>query len=185
MPSGNEQFEGLLEAMRKAAATLRDASIPFALAGGLAVWAHGGPDTDHDVDFIVKEEDVDRALDALEKDGFTGEKPPEGWLVKVYDGDCMIDLIFAPTGMEVDDGILERAAEMEVYAIRMRVLSVTDILATKLLALKEHELDYEDVLEIARACREQVDWADLRERTKEHPYAKPFFTLVDELGIAA
>ncbi len=184
MPSG-EQFEGLLEAMRKAAATLRDASIPFALAGGLAVWAHGGPDTDHDVDFIIKKEDVDRALEALEKDGFRGEKPPEGWLVKVYDGDFMIDLIFAPTGMVVDDDILERAEELEVYATRMRVLSVTDILATKLLALKEHELDYDSVLEIARSCREQVDWKQLRERTAGHPYAQPFFTLVSELGIAA
>jgi predicted nucleotidyltransferase len=184
MPSG-DQFEGLLEAMRRAAATLRDAQIPFALAGGLAVWAHGGPDTDHDVDFILKQEDVDRALEALEKDGFTSEKPPEGWLVKVYDGDCMIDLIFEPSGMTVDDGILQRADEMDVYAIRMRVLSVTDILATKLFALKEHEVDYEDVLEIARACREQVDWAELRERTSSHPYAKAFFTLADELGIAA
>jgi putative nucleotidyltransferase-like protein len=185
MPSSGEQFEGLLEAMRKAAATLRDASIPFALAGGLAVWAHGGPDTDHDVDFIVKKDDVDRALEALEKDGFRGEKPPEGWLVKVYDGDCMIDLIFAPTGMKVDDDVLARADEMEVYAIRLRVLSVTDILATKLLALKEHELDYDSLLEIARSCREQVRWDDLRERTKDHPYALPFFTLVKELGIAA
>lgn len=184
MPSG-EQFEGLLEAMRRAAATLRDASIPFALAGGLAVWAHGGPDTDHDVDFIVKEEDVERALNALESDGFRTERPPEGWLVKVYEGDYMIDLIFAPTGLVVDDDILERAEERDVYAIRMRVLSVTDILATKLLALREHDLDYESVLEIARSCREQVDWQRLRERTKGHPYAQPFFTLVDELGIAA
>jgi predicted nucleotidyltransferase len=185
MPSSSEQFEGLLEAMRKAAATLRDASIPFALAGGLAVWAHGGPDTDHDVDFVLKRDDVDRALDALEQAGFDGERPPEGWLVKVYDGGCMIDLIFAPTGMVVDDELLERAEEMEVYAIRMRVLSVTDILATKLLALKEHDVDYDSVLEIARACREQVDWADLGRRTDDHPYAKPFFTLVDELGISA
>jgi predicted nucleotidyltransferase len=185
MPSGGEQFEALLEAMRRAAATLRDASIPFALAGGLAVWARGGPDTDHDVDFILKREDVDRALEALENDGFRSKKPPEGWLVKVYDGDCMIDLIFQPTGITVDDEILERAEELEVHAIRMRVLSVTDILVTKLLALKEHDVDYEDVLEIARACREQVDWRDLRKRTADHPYAKAFFTLVDELGIAA
>jgi hypothetical protein len=40
------------------------------------------------------------------------------------------------------------------------------------------------VLEIARNCREQVDWDLLRERTEGSPYAKAFFTLVEELGLA-
>jgi hypothetical protein len=72
-----------------------------------------------------------------------------------------------------------------VYAITMKVMSVTDVLATKLLALKEHEVDYDSVLEIARACREQIDWDVLRERTVDWPYAKAFFTLADELGLSA
>jgi hypothetical protein len=67
----------------------------------------------------------------------------------------------------------------------MKVMTVADVLATKLLTLKEHEVDYESVLEIARACREQIDWDLLRSRTAESPYAKAFFTLVDELGLAA
>jgi hypothetical protein len=41
------------------------------------------------------------------------------------------------------------------------------------------------VLEIARACREQIDWHLLRERAGESPYAKAFFTLAEELGLAA
>jgi hypothetical protein len=64
-------------------------------------------------------------------------------------------------------------------------MSVTDVLATKLLTLKEHELDYESVLEIARSCREQVDWKLLRAQTADSPYAKAFFTLAEELGLAA
>jgi hypothetical protein len=63
-------------------------------------------------------------------------------------------------------------------------MSVTDVLATKLLALKEHEVDYESVLEVARALREQVDWKLLRELTGDSPYAKAFFTLSDELEIS-
>jgi hypothetical protein len=85
----------------------------------------------------------------------------------------------------VVDDVLERADELEVYAITMKVMSVTDVLATKLLALKEHEVDYDAVLEIARACREQIDWTVLRERTGDHPYAKAFFTLADELGLSS
>ena len=60
-----------------------------------------------------------------------------------------------------------------------------DVLVTKLLALREHELDYDRLLEIARAVREQIDWDDVRLRTAHSPYAKAFFTLVDELGVTS
>src|SRR5205085_5669287 len=141
---------------------------------GLAVYARGGPESDHDVDLVLRQGDADRALEVLAAAGFRCDNPPEGWLYKVYDDrDAMIDLIFAPNNRpEAVDGILQRAEELEVYAIRMRVMSVTDVLATKLLALKEHEVDYDSVLEVARACREQIDWDVLRERVGDNPYAK-------------
>jgi predicted nucleotidyltransferase len=185
--SSSESFGTLLSAMKNAAATLRDHSVEFALAGGLAVYARGGPATEHDVDFLLRREDAESALGLLSERGFQSERPPEGWLFKVHDENgAMIDLIFAPNNdPEAVDGILARADELEVYAIRMKVMSVTDVLASKLLALKEHEVDYEDVMEIARALREQVDWPLLRKRTQASPYAKAFFTLADELGVSA
>jgi hypothetical protein len=182
-----DDFEILLNAMKRAAAVLRDAGIPFALAGGLAVYARGGPPTEHDVDFMLREEDAERALAALREAGFREERPPEGWLFKVFDENgAMIDLIFAPNGKpERVQAFVERADDLEVYAITMPVMAVTDVLATKLLTLKEHELEYDSVVEIARTCREQVDWDRLREQTAESPYAKAFFTLAEELGLAA
>jgi hypothetical protein len=181
----DDQFQQLLEAMKVGAAALRDNDVPFALAGGLAVYARGGPPTEHDVDFILCEADTDRALQALTDVGFRVERPPEGWLYKVFDENgAMIDLIFAPNNMpETVPEMLERADCVEVYAISLPVMSVTDVLGTKLLTLKEHEVDYEDVLEITRTCREQIDWELLRERTSESPYAKAFFTLADELEL--
>jgi predicted nucleotidyltransferase len=185
MPS-DPKMDELLHAMKHGAAVLRDHGIDFALAGGMAVYARGGPESGHDVDFIIKPEDADEALEALAADGWRCERPPEGWLVKVFDErDAMIDLIHAPNHVPVDDEMLERATELEVYAIELKVMSVTDVLVTKLLALKEHEVDYESVLEVARACREQIDWDVLRERTADSPYAKAFFTLAEELGLMA
>jgi putative nucleotidyltransferase-like protein len=180
-----EDFDRLLSAMKHGAAALRDAQVPFALAGGLAVYARGGPPTEHDVDFLVREQDAESAVRALENGGFRAEHPPEGWLYKAFEESGeMIDLIFAPNNKpEVVAGMLERAGEVEVYAITMPVMTVTDVLATKLLALKEHEVDYDSALEIARTCREQIDWEALREQTEESPYAKAFFTLVDELEL--
>ena len=182
----SNDFETLLAAMRKAAGALRDAEIPFALAGSVAVYAHGGPDTDHDVDFLVKPEDADRALGALGAVGFHVHKPAEGWLYKALDPKgAVIDVIFEPTTGPVTDELLARAEVVEVYAIHVPVLSPTDVLASKLLALREHNLDFAPMLEIARSLREQIDWAELRRRTADSPYAQPFFTLVEGLGLAA
>ena len=184
MPS-DTNFGGLLHAMRLAAGTIRDHELDFALAGGLAIYARGGPESEHDVDFVLARADAEQALDVLGRIGWRCERPPEGWLFKVHDErDATIDLIFAPNNRpDLVPEILARADEMEVYAITMKVMSVTDVLMTKLLALKEHEVDYESVLSIARACREQVDWGILRDRTADHPYAKAFLTLADELKL--
>jgi len=179
-------FETLLEAMRQAAGALRDAEIRFALGGSVAVYAYGGPDTDHDVDFLVKPEDADRALEALGRAGFRVHKPAEGWLYKALDPKgALIDVIFEPATGPVTDELLSRAEVVEVYAIHVPVLPPTEVLASKLMALREHNLDFAPMLEIARSLREQIDWDDLRRRTETSAYAKPFFTLVEELGLAA
>jgi len=177
-------FERLLGSMKRAAGALRDAEVPFALGGGLAVWARGGPRTEHDVDFFVKPEDAQRAQTILTSIGMRAERPPEGWLLKAYDGEILIDLIFEPRGGPVDDAFIGRAEELDVYAVTMPVASLEDVLVTKLLALNEQNLDYAAPLETARAVREQLDWDAVRRRIQESPYAKAFLTLVEELGIA-
>jgi hypothetical protein len=183
MPRRNVQVEVLVEAMKHAAAALRDADVRFALAGGLACWARGGPATDHDVDFLVKPEDAQRAGDALATAGMKVERPPEDWLLKAYYEDTLVDLIFSPSGGTVTDEMLDRAEEREVMAMRLPVISLEEVLATKLLALTEQQPDYGPVLEIARTLREQIRWDEVRERTQGSAFAKAFFTLIEELGI--
>jgi predicted nucleotidyltransferase len=178
-------FEAIEATLRKAAPALERRRVPFLLGGSLAVWARGGPESCNDLDLMVHREDAEAALAALEDAGLRGERPPEGWLYKAWDGDVMVDLIFEPTGVTVDDELLERAPETEVHAVRMRVMEPHDVLATKLLAMREHEVDYDSVLEVARTVREQIDWEELRRLTKGSPYAKAFFTLVDELDVSA
>ena len=180
-PSDN--FPELLDAMKLAAAALRDAEVPYILGGGLAAWARGGPPTEHDVDFFVRAEDAERALEALEAAGMKPERPPEGWLLKAWAGKTLIDLIFHPAGGPVDDGYFGRAEEIEVASQRMPVASLEDVMTTKLMALTEQEPDLSSVLELARSLREQIDWEQVRKRTAESPFARAFFTLVEELGV--
>ena len=183
MGDQDRDFELLLAAMKKAAGVFREADVPFVLGGGLACWARGAPKTEHDVDFLVRPDDAQRAQDALAEAGMRTETPPEGWLLKAYDGDVLIDLIFSPQGGPVDDGTFARAEELEVHATRLRVAALEDVLSQKLLALSEQEPDYSSVLELARSLREQVDWDEVRARTQDAPFAKAFFTLLDELEI--
>lgn len=184
MPSAPpDNLQSLLVTMKRAAAALRRAEVEFMLGGGLAIWARGGPPTDHDVDFFLRERDADRALDALQEAGLRTERPPEHWLYKAWEGTNLVDLVFRPAGGPVDDEHFERASELEVNAQCMLVVSADDVLVTKLLALNEQEPDFRDVLAVARALREQISWDDVARRTSASPFARAFVTLADGLGI--
>jgi hypothetical protein len=184
MPSAPpDNLQNLLGTMKRAAAALRDAGVEFMLGGGLAIWARGGPPTDHDVDFYVRRRDVERAFEALVDAGMRGERPPEDGLLKAWDGDNLVDLIFWPAGGEIEDEHFARASELEVNAQRLLVASSDDVLVTKLLAITEQEPDYRAILEVARALREQIDWTEVELRTHQSPFARAFFTLGEGLGI--
>jgi hypothetical protein len=179
-----QEIGDLVDTMKKAAAALREAEIPFMLGGGLAAWARGGPPSEHDVDFFVREGDAERALSALAAAGLKPERPPEEWLLKAWDGDVLVDLIYRPSGGAVDAPHFERASELEVLGQTLLVASVDDVLVTKLLALNEQRPDYQAVLALARALREQIDWEDVRQRTSASAFAQAFFVLAEGLGIA-
>jgi hypothetical protein len=183
VPSEETPFDVLLETLKKVAGLLRDADIPFLLGGGLAVWARGGPETVHDIDLMLREPDAERGLELLSSAGLRTERPPEGWLYKAFDGGVLVDLIFGPSGQPIEDAVFDRAEDLNVYAVPMQVMSLEDVFVTKLTAMREHEMDYESVVQMARPVREQVDWNDVRERTNGSPYAAAFFTLGEELGI--
>jgi hypothetical protein len=184
MPSAPpENLHSLLRTMKKASATLREGKVEHLLGGGLAIWARGGPPTDHDVDFLLREEDAERALEFLTDAGFRPERPPEPWLYKAWDGANLVDLVFHPAGGKVDDEHFARADEMEVSATTMRVAAIDDVLVAKLLAITEQDPDFRPVLEIARALREQVNWKSVAQRTSRSPFARAFFEMAEGLGI--
>jgi hypothetical protein len=184
MTSANkESIHGLVATMKHAAAALREAEIEFMLGGGLAIWARGGPATDHDVDFLVREDDAERGLDALVAAGMKAAQAPEEWLYKAYDGETLVDLIFRPAGGPIGDELFSRGTELEVGSQTLLVASIDDVLVTKLLALTEQEPDFRPVLEVGRALREQIDWDDVETRSSSSPFARAYFTLVEGLGI--
>jgi hypothetical protein len=183
MSSDEQPFSDIEATLKKSAAALRAAGVPFLLGGSLASWARGGPETRHDLDLMIKRGDVERAVTALTDAGLRADDPPEEWLVKAWDGDVLLDLIFSPKGLRIDDDVIARGDEMAVLSMQMRVMAIEDVLITKLMAITEHQLRYEGLLPIARALREQVDWAHVRAATAESPFARAFFVLLEGLEI--
>ena len=112
--------------------------MPALLGGSLAIWARGGPETKHDLDFMVKPEDAERALEALVAVGMRPEKPPEGWLYKAWDGKVLVDIIFQPRGLEMTNDVFARGDTREVLAISVNLMSLEDVFTTKLLSFDEH-----------------------------------------------
>jgi hypothetical protein len=179
----SEVAEELIDSLKRAVAALDERGIPYLLGGGLGCWARGGPPSSNDIDLMVRREDAERAQEALAEAGMRPETPPEQWLLKAWDGEILVDLIFEPSGMRIDDEVLARGEELSVMAMQTQVMDLDDILITKLMALDEHSADYGDLILITRSLREQIDWARLREETASSPFAVAFFALADGLAI--
>jgi hypothetical protein len=175
--------EGLAITLKRVASTLKSADIPFALGGSFAVYARGGYSSDHDVDFLIREQDKDRALQELAAVGFETEQPPEDWLVKVYDEGRMADLIYRPVESPVDEETLKDTEQISVEAIYMPVISATRLMVHKLLSYSQHYCDFATGLPVARSLREQIDWERVRRETAASPYAEAFLILLDRLDV--
>lgn len=61
----SQDQEHLREALKRTAVALKNGAVPFALGGGYAGWALGGPEPEHDVDFLIPEQDAARAQEVL------------------------------------------------------------------------------------------------------------------------
>jgi hypothetical protein len=176
--------DALREGLKRVAVALKEAEVPFALAGGYAAWALGGPEPSHDVDFLVDEDHVEVAKRELAGRGLEVEQPPEDWLFKVNCEGATVDVLHRGSGRLLADA-LAAAVVQEVISVEMPVLAASDLVAHKLLALDEHYLDLGTVVPVARALREQVDWPAVRAWTKGNPYAETVLFLLERLDVIA
>ena len=163
---------------------LKQAGVPFALCGGYAAWARGAPEPEHDADFLVPADQAQPAAKALTEADLRVVEPAEDWLFKVVEDErTFVDVLWDVSGHPVDDGLVQRATGLQVLGVEMPVLSATDVVVTKLLALDEHYCDFSKTLPVARSLREQVDWARVGEATVDNDFAVVFLALLERLGI--
>ncbi|CAL9325690.1 nucleotidyltransferase family protein [Streptomyces sp. SudanB182_2057] len=177
----------LLDSMKRTAKAFKNDNVPFALAGSLAVYAHGGWSHSRDVDFVVPQDAVPTAEAALQRVGFTVYHPPEDWLFKATRPNGSprhtVDILYRPAGVPVTHELLRRADVIMVESVTMPVLSSTDLLVLKLLSLSEQHCDFGPLLRVCRPLREQVHWPTVVEHTQQSPYARSFIRLLEELRV--
>ncbi|MBG6096422.1 nucleotidyltransferase [Nocardioides luteus] len=178
-----EELQRQRDVLKRVGATLKAAEIPFALAGGYAVWTRGGPESTHDVDFVLPQDCVEEAVQKLVENGMDRVAAPEDWLVKVGRDTVVVDLIHRlPTG-PVDEELLMRCTELPVDSVTMPVMSATDLVVSRMLALSEHACDLSPIVGSARALREQIDWQLVRQEAKRSPFAQAALGLLDSLAV--
>lgn len=178
--------QAILEAAKQVGAVLKRGGHDFALAGSVAVHAHGGTgNLRHDADFCIKPEDADAVAATLTDAGLTVYAPPEDWLLKAKCLGQDIDLIFELAHQPVNAELLGRASELPVDSVQMPVLAPTDLMRALLAAFSEHHCDFGAVLPIARLLREKIDWEAVRRGCGDAPMPAAFLYLLERLQVIA
>ncbi|MET8450870.1 hypothetical protein [Streptomyces sp. NPDC005209] len=179
-----DRSQAILEATKQVGAILKRAGHKFALAGSVAVYAHGAAGRlQHDADFCVLPEDAEAVAASLTEAGLTVRVPPEDWLLKTTCFEQDVDIIFELAHQPVTPVLLARAEELPVDSVRMPVLSPTDLLVSLNTAFSEHHCDFGAVLPVARSLREKVDWQEVRGRCGDEPMPAAFLFLLERLNV--
>ena len=166
MPDDEERFGPILATLRRTIALLRGAEVPYIVGGSLAAWARGGPEVTNDLDIMVRPPDAERVLELLVDAGMRAERPPEEWLLKAWDGDVLVDIIFCTVEGEVTDDVIARGEQSPLEIGRLNGHSPSRIQALS-----------------ADVLREQVDWDAVRDRVRHTPYGLAFFTILEGLEV--
>ncbi|MFG2603577.1 hypothetical protein ACGFT2_08520 [Streptomyces sp. NPDC048514] len=179
-----DRSQAILEATKQIGALLKRAGHPFALAGSVAVYAHGGSRyLQHDADFCILQEDAEAVAGSLREAGLAVRTPPEDWLLKTTCHGQNIDIIFALAHQPVTQDMLDRAQFLPVDSVIMPVLSPTDLIRSLISAFSEHYCDFGSVLPVARAVREKVDWDAVRAACSDQPMPAAFLFLLERLNV--
>ncbi|MGA5820286.1 nucleotidyltransferase family protein [Kitasatospora sp. NPDC094028] len=179
-----DRAQAILEAAKRIGSLLKARDHPFALAGGVAAYAHGADvRLQHDADFCIRREDAEAVTHTLREAGLQVFLPPEDWLVKARCLGQDIDLILELAKRPVTSELLERAEVLPVDSVHMPVLSATDLVSSLLAAFSEHHCDFGAVLSVVRPLREKVDWRRVRADRGEAPMPAAFLYLLERLQV--
>ena len=155
-----------------ALSTLKNAEIPFVVAGAYALHLYTGIYRDtKDLDIFLKREHVERAMESLGSMGFQTNMHDPVWIAKAYANDeYFADLIFSSgNGVAiVDDHWIEAANPGVVHGLPILVAPAEDIIWSKAFVCERERFDGTDINHLILARGKQMDWKHLMMRFEPH-----------------
>lgn len=152
--------------------TLKNAEIPFVVAGAYALHQYTGIYRDtKDLDVFLRKQDVERAMEALESAGFATSMLDPVWIAKAYaSDDYFADLIFSSGNgvAEVDDLWISRAHAGVIHGLPILVAPPEEVIWSKAFVCERERFDGADVNHIILARGKQMDWDHLLWRFGPH-----------------
>jgi hypothetical protein len=146
---------------RRTLHVLGDARVPFLVGGSHAFLTYTGIVREtKDFDLFLKQDDLERALEALRASGYFTEVTFPHWLAKARQGNDTVDLVFASgNGIgRVDDMWFSNALEADVLGMPVKIAPVEELLWQKSFVMERERYDGADVAHILRSCAETLDW---------------------------
>jgi len=166
------QFPAEQESLFREVLELMDREfVPVVVSGAFALHEHTGIWRDtKDLDLFLPAQEVPRALQVLERDGFKTEICDPVWLAKAHRGEYFVDLI---TGMSnavvrVDYSWVKRASRSQVFGLSTRVLAPEELIASKIFVTRRERFDGADICHVIYGTRGQFDWRRLMTLVGEH-----------------
>ena len=163
-PEARECYQGVLRG-------LLQAKVPTAISGGFAFHHHTGIwRITKDLDLVLPPDAVSRAFEVLIREGFETYVQDRVWLAKARRGEYFVDLItgVGNATLTVEQSWIDRAAEDEVLGIRCKVLSVEEMIASKLFVTRRERFDGADIAHLLNASAGSLDWPRLLKLTEPH-----------------
>jgi hypothetical protein len=156
---------------REVLLAMNEHGLPYAVAGAFALQKYTGIwRVTKDLDLFVKAEDVPPALDYLAEHGFRCETLDPVWLAKAHRGEYFVDLISGMSNavIVVDDSWMTRAQPAIIAGVESQIISVEDLLASKLFVIRRERFDGADIAHIIYRTRGTLDWNRILQLAGEH-----------------
>jgi hypothetical protein len=145
--------------------------LPYAIAGAFALQKYTGIwRLTKDLDLFMKAEDIPAALEYLAQLDFRCETLDPVWLSKAHRGDYFVDLIsgMSNAAVVVDDSWMQRAIPTLIAGVPSRIISVEDLLGSKLFVIRRERFDGADIAHIIYRTQGKLDWNRVLELAGDH-----------------
>ena len=156
---------------REVLQAMNEHGVLYAVAGAFALEKYTGIwRVTKDLDLFMKPDDVPAALGYLREQGFRCETPDPVWLAKAHRGEYFVDLISGMSNavIVVDESWMQRAQPAAIAGVDSRIISVEDLLASKLFVIRRERFDGADIAHIIYRSGGKLDWERILQLAGEH-----------------